>query len=141
MFAKLVAQAILDSDRPELAPLKPAITTDFKIKKPNPVANPAPADSTKPMGFALQELHISDGVANFLLIWNDVEGAVSYTVYRKGSVDFQFFPLRTVTAEEKKSSPVLPFTIPAADVYQVYVAAKFADGSEGAASRIIEFRA
>ncbi len=141
MFAKLVAQAILDSDRPELAPLKPAITTDFKIKKPNPVANPAPADSTKPAGFALQELHIADGVANFLLIWNDVEGAVSYTVYRKGSVDFQFFPLKTVTVEEKKNSPVLPFTIPASDVYQVYVAAKFADGSEGAQSRIIEFRA
>ncbi len=141
MFAKLVAQAILDSDRPELAPLKPAITTDFKIAKPAPVANPEPADSTKPSGFALQELHIADGVANFLLIWNDVEGAVSYTVYRKGSVDFQFFPLKTVTAEEKKTSPVLPFTIPASDVYQVYVAAKFADGSEGARSRIIEFRA
>ncbi|MCR5823839.1 MAG: rhamnogalacturonan acetylesterase [Lachnospiraceae bacterium] len=141
MFAKLVAEAILASDRPELAPLKPAITTDFKIDKPAPVANPAPADSTKPSGFALQELHIADGVANFLLIWNDVEGAVSYTVYRKGSVDFQFFPLKTVTAEEKKSAAVLPFTIPASDVYQVYVAAKFADGSEGAESRIIEFRA
>ncbi len=141
MFAKLVAEAILASDRPELAPLKPAITTDFAIDKPAPVANPEPADSTKPAGFALQELHIADGVANFLLIWNDVEGAVSYTVYRKGSVDFQFFPLKTVTAEEKKNAAVLPFTIPAADVYQVYVAAKFADGSEGAHSRIIEFRA
>ncbi len=141
MFAKLVAEDILRSDRPELAPLKPAITTDFKIAKPAPVANPAPADSTKPTGFALQELHIADGVANFLLIWNDVPDAVSYNVYRKGSVDFQFFPLRSVTAEEKKNSPVLPFSIPASDVYQVYVAAKFADGSEGAQSRIIEFRA
>jgi hypothetical protein len=56
-------------------------------------------------------------------------------------VDFQFFPLREVTAEEKANSPVLPFTIPGSDVYEIYVVAVFADGSEGAKSRSIEFRA
>lgn len=141
MFAKLVAKAILDSDRPELAPLKPAINTDFEIAKPNPAADLTPSDATQPTGFALQELHIENGMANFLLIWNDVKDAVKYRVYRKGSVDFQFFPLREVSIEEKLNATVVPFTIPASDVYQVYVEAVFADGSAGAQSRIIEFRA
>lgn len=140
-FARLVSQAILDSDRPEFDRLKPALNTTFDIPKPDLFAPPAPKDVTAPTGFAMQELHIENGVASFLLIWNDVEGAVKYNVYRKGSVDFQFFPLRSVTAEEKKSAAVLPFQVPAADVYQIYCAAVFADGSEGAPGRIIEFRA
>ena len=89
----------------------------------------------------MQELHVENKTASFLLNFDDVAGAVKYRVYRKGSVDFQFFPLREVTAEEKQHSPVLPFTIPAADVYLIYVVAVFADGSEGVPSRTIEFRA
>ena len=80
-------------------------------------------------------------VASFLLIWNDVEGAEYYNVYRKGSVDFQFFPIRKVTAQEKKNSAVLPFQLPAMDVYQVKVTAVFPDGRESEVGRIIEFRA
>ncbi len=140
-YAQLVAKAIMDSDNPEFDVLKPLINTEFDIEKPKMFAEPIPADSTAPQNFAMQELHIENNVASFLLIFNDVENAVKYRVYRKGSVDFQFFPLREVTAEEKATSPVLPFTIPAADVYQIYVAAVFADGSEGAPSRTIEFRA
>lgn len=141
IYARLVSDAILASDRPELAPLKPAINTSFDIPKPALCAPPKPRDASAPTGFALQELHIENGIASFLLIWNDVEGAVKYNVYRKGSVDFQFFPLRSVTAEEKKTAAVLPFQVPAADVYQVYCAAVFADGREGEPGRIIEFRA
>ncbi|MCQ2537785.1 MAG: rhamnogalacturonan acetylesterase [Lachnospiraceae bacterium] len=140
-FAKLVCDAILASDRPELAPLKPAIDTSFTIDKPLMYAPEQPKDETAPSGFAMQELHIENGIASFLLIWNDVPGAVKYNVYRKGSVDFQFFPLRSVSAEEKKSAAVLPFQLPAADVYQVYCEAVFADGKVGAPGRTIEFRA
>ncbi len=140
-YARLVAQAILDSDRPEFAKLKPAIDTSFEIEKPKPFTPATPPDSTTPTGFAMQELHVENGTASFLLIWNDVEGAVKYNVYRKGSVDFQFFPLRSVTAEEKRTAAVLPFSLPAADVYQVYVAAEFEGKREGNRSRIIEFRA
>ncbi len=140
-YARLVAQAILDSDREEFNALKPAIDTSFEIEKPKPFTPATPPDSTTPTGFALQELHVENGTASFLLIWNDVEGAVKYNVYRKGSVDFQFFPLRSVTAEEKKSATVLPFTIPASDVYQVYVEAEFEGKRVGNRSRIIEFRA
>ncbi|MCR5323232.1 MAG: rhamnogalacturonan acetylesterase [Lachnospiraceae bacterium] len=141
MYAQLVAQAIVDSDNPEFDVLKPLINTQFEISKPALCADPIPADSSSPQNFAMQELHIENNVASFLLTFSDVADAVKYRVYRKGSVDFQFFPLREVTAEEKANATVLPFTIPAADVYQIYVAAVFADGNEGAPSRTIEFRA
>lgn len=141
VFAGLLAKGILASEHPALAPLKPLISTDFEIKKPAQSVPPVPADATSPTGFVMQELHIENKTASFLLNFDDVEGAVKYRVYRKGSVDFQFFPLREVTAEEKKNSPVLPFTIPASDVYLIYVVAVFADGSEGVPSRTIEFRA
>ncbi|MCR5329938.1 MAG: rhamnogalacturonan acetylesterase [Lachnospiraceae bacterium] len=141
IYAGLVAKAILDSDNPEFDVLRPLINTEFEIAKPALCADPIPADSSAPQNFAMQELHIENNVASFLLTFSDVEGAVKYRVYRKGSVDFQFFPLREVTAEEKSTATVLPFTIPAADVYEVYVAAVFADGQEGAPSRTIEFRA
>lgn len=141
MFAGLLAKAILASEHPLLAPLKPFISTDFEVPKPAQSVPPIPADVTSPTGFVMQELHIENKVASFLLNFDDVKDAVKYRVYRKGSVDFQFFPLREVTLEEKQNSPVLPFTIPAADVYLIYVVAVFADGSEGVPSRTIEFRA
>ncbi|MBO4416406.1 MAG: rhamnogalacturonan acetylesterase [Lachnospiraceae bacterium] len=141
MYAQLVAKAIADSDDHEFDVLKPLINTEFEIEKPALCADPIPADSSAPQNFAMQELHIENNIASFLLTFSDVADAVKYRVYRKGSVDFQFFPLREVTAEEKASATVLPFTIPASDVYEIYVAAVFADGSEGAPSRTIEFRA
>lgn len=141
MFAKLLAQAVLDSRHPLLAPLKPLISTDFTIPKPEKSVPPIPADATSPENLVMQELHVENKVASFLLSFGDVTEAVKYRVYRKGTVDFQFFPLREVSLEEKQSSPVLPFTIPASDVYLIYVTAVFADGSEGVPSRTIEFRA
>lgn len=141
IYAQMVAQGILDSSSPELECLKPLIHTNVTIPKPVPAAVSAETDPLVPSGFALQELHVENNLANFLLIWNTIPDAVSYNVYRKGTADFQFFPLRSVTKEEKETAAVLPFQLPAADVYQVYVTAVFADKQESAPSRKIEFRA
>ena len=142
VYARMVAQALIAMNGfPEIEALKPYLDITYVPEKRTVSMVEKPVDLKVPSGFALQELNINDKKANFLLIWNDVEGAVSYNVYRKGSVDFQFFPLRSVSAEEKKTSAVLPFILPAADVYQVKVTAVFADGKESNPSRIIEFRA
>ena len=142
VYARMVAGALLDMEGyPEIDKLKPYITIGEMPEKKVVHVEERPVNVEVPTGFALQELHVENKVANFLLIWNDVEGAVSYNVYRKGSVDFQFFPLRTVSAQEKKSATVLPFQLPAADVYQVKVTAVFKGGKESEPSRIIEFRA
>ncbi len=137
-YARIVAESLKEmgffADRID--------SSKVEIKKPEHILSaPVEVPPDVPQGFALQELHVENGTANFLLIWNDVDGAVSYTVYRKGSVDFQFSPVKTVTAEEKRSSAVMPFVLPASDVYQVYVCAKFENGTESPRSRIIEFRA
>ena len=142
IYARMVAKALLDMEGfPEVDRLKHYLNTDLIPEKKLITVTERKIDLDVPTGFALQELHIENKVANFLLIWNDVKDAVSYNVYRKGSVDFQFFPPRSITAEEKRLSTVLPFRLPAADVYQVKVTAVFGDGSESKASRIIEFRA
>lgn len=141
LYARMVAQEIADSPYPEFAPLKPLIHTDLAIEKPKPPIKAPASDERIPHGFAIQELHIEQKTANFLLIWDDVPGAVSYNVYRKGTADFQFFLLRSVTQEEKTSSAVLPFKLPAADVYQLYVTAVFKDKQESAPSRRLELRA
>ena len=142
VYARMVAQALIAMNGfPEIEALKLYLDITYVPEKRTVSMVEKPVDLKVPSSFALQELNINDKKANFLLIWNDVEGAVSYNVYRKGSVDFQFFPLRSVSAEEKKTSAVLPFILPAADVYQVKVTAVFADGKESNPSRIIEFRA
>lgn len=142
IYARMVANGIKNATGyPELDKLAKSIDTTIAIEKPIIKPSTVVVDPEVPSAFALQELHVENKIANFLLIWNDVEGATSYNVYRKGSVDFQFFPLRSVTAEEKKTAAVLPFTLPGADVYQVRVTAVFADGTESKPSRTIEFRA
>ncbi len=142
VYARMVAGALLEMEGyPEIDALKPFINIEKIPEKKVIHVEEKPVNVEVPSGFALQELHVENKVANFLLIWNDVEGAISYNVYRKGSVDFQFFPLRSVTAQEKKFAAVLPFQLPAADVYQVKVTAVFEGGKESEPSRIIEFRA
>ncbi len=142
VYARMVAGALLEMEGfPEIDALKGFVNIDKVPEKKVIEVEEKPVNREVPSGFALQELHIENKVANFLLIWNDVEGAVSYNVYRKGSVDFQFFPLRSVGSDEKRTQAVLPFQLPAADVYQVKVTAVFADGKESEPSRIIEFRA
>ncbi len=142
VYARMVARALLDMEGfKEIDKLKPLINLGSEPQKKVIHTIPKPVNKEVPSGFSLQELNIENKIANFLLIWNDVEGATSYNVYRKGSVDFQFFPLRSVSSSEKKSEAVLPFMLPAADVYQVKVTAVFEDGRESEPSRIIEFRA
>nr|WP_297705889.1 rhamnogalacturonan acetylesterase [uncultured Butyrivibrio sp.] len=142
IYARMVAKALLSMEGySEIDRLKAYLNIDAIPEKKKITVIPKEVDLETPTGFALQELIIEDKVANFLLVWNDVKGAVSYNVYRKGSVDFQFFPLRSITAQEKMQSIVLPFRLPAADVYQVKVTAVFEDGKESNPSRIIEFRA
>lgn len=141
VYARMVANGLLDlKGFPEIDALKPLISLGDEPVKKEIHIEPKPVNKDVPTGFALQELNIEDKIANFLLIWNDVEGAKSYNVYRKGSVDFQFFPIRSVSCKEKKSEAVLPFMLPAADVYQVKVTAVFEDGRESEPSRILEFR-
>ena len=142
VYSRMVAQALLDmAGFSEIDAIKKFINTDEIPKKRIYQAESKPVSKEVPTGFAVQELHVEDKVANFLLIWNDVEGAVSYNVYRKGSVDFQFFLLDSVSAKRKRSDAVLPFRLPASDVYQVRVTAVFEDGRESDPGRTIEFRA
>lgn len=142
VYARMVARALLDMEGfKEIDKLKPLINLGSEPQKKVIHTIPKPVNKEVPSGFSLQEVNIENKIVNFLLIWNDVEGATSYNVYRKGSVDFQFFPLRSVSSSEKKSEAVLPFMLPAADVYQVKVTAVFEDGRESEPSRIIEFRA
>ena len=142
VYARMVAGALLElKGFPEIDALKPLIDVSAVPEKKEIRIEEKPVKKDVPTGFAMQELHVENNVASFLLIWNDVEGAEYYNVYRKGSVDFQFFPIRKVTAQEKKNSAVLPFQLPAMDVYQVKVTAVFPDGRESEAGRIIEFRA
>ena len=141
VYARMVAGALLSMEGyPEIDSLKKYLDTTYVPQKKEIKVAEKPVDTEVPSGFALQELQIKDKVAEFLLIWNSVEGAVSYNVYRKGSVDFQFFPLRSVSALEKMEAAVLPFSLPAADVYRVQVTAVFEDGRESSPSRTIEFR-
>ncbi len=141
VYARMVAQALLDMKGfPEIDDLKKYINTDEIPKKREIRVEIKPENREVPTGFAMQELHVENKVANFLLVWNDVEGAVSYNVYRKGSVDFQFFLLGNVSAKEKRNATVLPFRLPAADVYQVRITAVFEDGRESDPGRTIEFR-
>ena len=147
-YAKIVAEELCALDYPEINSIKQYISVNIDINqlvdikgRRHEAGGVTCDDTVRPTGFALQEIMIENNTANFLLIWDDVKNATGYTVYRKGSVDFQFFPLRTVTADEKKKSALMPFTLPAADVYQVYVTARLADGTETGPSRKIEFRA
>ncbi len=142
VYARMVAGALLELEGfPEIDALKAFINIDEIPQKKVIKVEEKPVNNEVPRGFALQELHVEDKVANFLLVWNDVEGAVSYNVYRKGSVDFQFFPFASISAAQKKTEAVLPFRLPAMDVYQVKVTAVFEAGRESQPSRIIEFRA
>lgn len=139
-YGQIVANEFKKLTNPALANIVTLINTDITITKPVFKASSITVDPEVPQNLAMQELHVENKTADFLLSWADVKGAISYNVYRKGSVDFQFFPLRSVSAEEKTKNPVLPFKLPAADVYQVYVTAVFEKGKESSPSKRIEFR-
>ena len=89
-------------------------------------------------GFVVQEISVDSGRGSFLLNWNPVEKAVSYHVYAKRQEDLTFEAVRTVTKEQKESLAVLPFNAEAGILWQYYVTAVFANGSEGHASMLAE---
>lgn len=89
-------------------------------------------------GFVVQEISVENGRGSFLLNWNRMEGAVSYSVYAKKKDELTFEVVRTVTAEEKETYATLPFSSESGFLWQYYVVAVFRNGSEGHASRMVE---
>ena len=92
-------------------------------------------------GFVVQEISIENGRGSFLLNWNQPEGAVSYNVYiRNKSGEDPFKLVRNVTKEEKDSMATMPFSAEAGYIWEYYVRAVFADGTEGKESRTVEVK-
>lgn len=89
-------------------------------------------------GFVVQEISVDNGRGSFLLNWNQLDGAVSYAVYAKKKEELTFEVVKNVTREEKDAFATLPFSAEAGFLWQYYVVAVFANGSEGHASRMAE---
>lgn len=89
-------------------------------------------------GFVVQEISVDNGRGSFLLNWNQLDGAVSYAVYAKKKEELTFEVVKTVTREEKEAFATMPFSAEAGFLWQYYVVAVFANGSEGHASRMVE---
>lgn len=145
VYADMVAQMIQEYDRDgQLDVLKSLVQPKpiEEIRKPEKRIDSAgrvrvyAADAVT--GFVAQEISVENGRGSFLLNWNPVGNAVSYHIYAKKKEELTFEVVRTVTREEKESLAVLPFTAEASILWQYYVTAVFANGSEGHASRMIE---
>lgn len=145
VYADMVAQMIQEYDRDgQLDVLKSLVQPKpiEEIRKPEKRIDSAgrvrvyAADAVT--GFVAQEISVENGRGSFLLNWNPVGNAVSYHIYAKKKEELTFEVVRTVTREEKESLAVLPFTAEAGILWQYYVTAVFANGSEGHASRMIE---
>lgn len=145
VYADMVAQMIQEYDRDgqldELKGLVQPVPIE-EIRKPE-----KRIDSTgrarvyaedAVTGFVAQEISVENGRGSFLLNWNLVENAVSYHIYGKKKEELTFEVVRNVTREEKESLAVFPFTAEAGILWQYYVTAVFANGSEGHASKMIE---
>ncbi len=139
MLAKLIKEH--EGDR-QLDALKACVVPRDYIEKPKRKAANATASEGADViainGFAMQELTIDGANANFLLNWNSVDGAVSYRIYKKAKSENTYSVVRELSKHEKDTATTLPFATAAGDVYEYYVAAVFADGREGTASRVIE---
>lgn len=94
--------------------------------------------SLAPTGLLYQELSFEGENANFLLSWNEVEGAQTYRVYRKSESDSSFSLHKIITKEEKDNSTTLPFTADLGETYEYYVTAVLADEIETAPSNTIK---
>ncbi len=145
VYANIVAQMIAEYDADDrLDVLKElVIPKDFaEIEKPKKVMDASGVVRVEipnqVSGFVVLEISVENGRGNFLLNWNEVKDAVSYRVYagKKDSPDFEL--AREVTVREKNTMATMPFSAEAGFVWVYYVAAVFAGGNEGHASRKVE---
>lgn len=145
VYADMVAQMIreygIDGQLDELKELVAPVPVE-EIKKPE-----KRLDGTGRMrvyaedavtGFVVQEISVENGRGSFLLNWNPVERAVAYHVYAKKEEELTFEVVKTVTGEEKEAAATLPFAAEAGILWQYYVTAVFANGSEGHAGMMVE---
>ena len=147
VYANIVAKMIAEYDVDDrLDALKAVVRpVDFaEIEKPKkadvsglvPKVIPGQVD-----GFVVQEITIENGQGNFLLNWNQPEGAVSYNVYiRKKNDEAPFKLVRNITNEEKNALATMPFSAEAGYIWEYYVRAVFADGKEGKESTTVEVK-
>lgn len=139
VYANMVVQMLLEYNGDHsLDGLKMLAAPMREIEKPVrradvPDQEAKPADMVK--NFVVQEISVENGRGSFLLNWTPVEGAAAYHVYAKKKADLTFEIVRTVTKEEKESAATLPFAAEAGYLWEYYVTAVFANGSEGHASR------
>jgi len=94
--------------------------------------------SVAPTGLMYQELAFDANNANFLLNWNNSEGAVSYNVYRKSETDTTYTKINSITQQEKNNATTMPYTALVGEIYNYYVAAVLNDGTESAPSNILQ---
>ena len=142
VYADMVAQMIAEYRKDDsLDTLKKLVEPKpfREIKKPEKAGEKTAARAGDTVtGFVVQEISIDNGRGSFLLNWNETEGAVSYAVYGKKKEELTFEVVKTVTRQEKDASATLPFSAEAGYLWQYYVVAVFANGSEGHASRMVE---
>ncbi len=143
VYANMVAGMIQEYDADHsLDELKALAVPKKEIEKPKKSVDASgkvqvrPADTVT--GFVVQEISIENSRGSFLLNWNPVDKAEAYHVYAKKKDELTFEVVKTVTKEEKEAFATLPFTAEAGWLWQYYVTAVFANGSEGHASRVAE---
>ena len=96
-----------------------------------------------PQGFSYSEKSISGDTASFLIGWNkdlDPADTVAWNVYRKSWADADFTLVKSFTAEEYAVSDLdcRSMTAPAGGVYEYYMTAVTAGGTESVRSNVIE---
>lgn len=138
VYANMVVELMMEyraDDRLDALKALAAPKTARELERERPVRGAKAALSD---GFVVQEVSVENGRGSFLLNWNTVEGAVSYSVYARRKGEEAFRKVKTVTRQEKDAHATLPFGAEAGIVWEYRVAAVFEDGREGPAGRTAE---
>lgn len=155
VYANIVVQLILEYQEDgrldvlkglaapmEAGKIKATVHKPCGARKPQGAAGSSEGEHTQPAdavnGFVAQEISVDNGRGNFLLNWNQADGAVSYIVYARKEGEQGFREVRTVTRGEKEAYATLPFSAEAGILWHYCVAAVFEDGRRGTASRTVE---